>query len=223
MVTSACNGISISVKVGGDEPVSESTGLMNTHPLEIGSNEQVVVTISYAKDSSRADAPFSVEFGDVTLTYSTINNYVPPKTCEPVTVATQGPITAMDYLATATSGWTKANTQTISACTTPEGGSYTMSKEYTVNARLPYYSEINGKTATYLLEYLDGGSWYYESPQPTNYVSGLYGYWLLSTDSGMLNGASTYYGGYGTNSVQVDNASMNGVRPVINISTGDIG
>ena len=76
LVQSACNGISISVKVGADTAVTSNTSGIANHTLASGSSEAVVVTISYASNSAQADGPFTVSFGDIELTYSTISNYV---------------------------------------------------------------------------------------------------------------------------------------------------
>ena len=77
LVDSACNGISMSVKVGNDAAVTGSTSLITNHTLAAGTSEQVVVTISYASGAARADGSFTVTFGDVMLTYSSVADYVP--------------------------------------------------------------------------------------------------------------------------------------------------
>lgn len=72
-IDEACNGISISVKVGNDAAVSATTGNLNNHILGSDAFEPVVVTITYAAGSSVADTDFDVEFGDITLSYSSTN------------------------------------------------------------------------------------------------------------------------------------------------------
>ena len=78
-INNACNGISISIKVGNDNAVSETTNNIDNHVLRAeGSNggtgfEPVVVTITYAANSSVADTDFDVTFGDITLNYSSQN------------------------------------------------------------------------------------------------------------------------------------------------------
>ena len=67
-VTSACNGISISVKVGSDTYNSTNNSIAN-HTLAIGAAEVVEVTISYASNAALADGDFTVAFGDIVLTY----------------------------------------------------------------------------------------------------------------------------------------------------------
>ena len=63
-----------------------------------------------------------------------------------------GPITAMEYLQTATAGWTNVNPQTVSTFTKcPYGGgactNEEMAETFTANARMPYYSEISNYSA----------------------------------------------------------------------------
>lgn len=72
-ITAACDGISLSVKVGNDAAVSTTTGNIDNHILAKDGFEPVVVTITYAADSSVADTDFNVTFGDITLNYSSTN------------------------------------------------------------------------------------------------------------------------------------------------------
>lgn len=72
MVDAACNGISISVKVGSDTYTGSMDSISN-HLLNLDSYEEVVVTIEYASDASRADGDFEVAFGDIILTYSSVD------------------------------------------------------------------------------------------------------------------------------------------------------
>ena len=67
-VNSACNGISISVKVGTNTYNSSNTNI-SSHTLNKGASEAVEVTISYAANAAVADGDFSVSFGDTVLTY----------------------------------------------------------------------------------------------------------------------------------------------------------
>ncbi len=70
----------------------------------------------------------------------------------------------------------------------------------------------------YLYENLDGGSWQYgESTKPTNNISGIYGYWTLSSYG--VSGGNAWnvrYSGVVYHN-EADNGSYSGVRPVINI------
>ena len=77
-IANACQGISISVKVGNDAAVSTTTTNINNHVLKAdGASgtgfEPVVVTITYADGSSISDTDFDVVFGDITLNYSSQN------------------------------------------------------------------------------------------------------------------------------------------------------
>ncbi len=69
LMTAACNDITLTVAVGG----VEATGTMNgisEHNLDKSSYETVVVTIAYASNDNLSDGDFTVEFGDITLSYS---------------------------------------------------------------------------------------------------------------------------------------------------------
>lgn len=71
LVQSACEGISISVNVGGiDYQYGES---ISNHLLAKGSVEPVVITVTYAEGASRADGDFDIAFGDLSLDYSTVD------------------------------------------------------------------------------------------------------------------------------------------------------
>ena len=72
MVKAACNGISVSVKVGS-ETYTGSMDSIAKHSLGLDAYEEVVVTIEYASNASRADGDFEVAFGDITLTYNSVD------------------------------------------------------------------------------------------------------------------------------------------------------
>ena len=69
LVAAACDALSVSVRVGTNT-VTETESITN-HTLAAGSSEEVIVTLEYAKDGARADGPFTVTFGDISLTYAT--------------------------------------------------------------------------------------------------------------------------------------------------------
>ncbi len=69
-VERACNNIRVTVKVGEDDKACQ-TSTYNGHRLVSKTGEKVVVTIEYDPDGAITDGPFSVEFGDITLNYST--------------------------------------------------------------------------------------------------------------------------------------------------------
>ena len=72
MVEAACNGISVSVKVGNDTYTGSMDRITN-HLLDLDDYEEVVVTIEYANGAKRADGDFEVAFGDITLTYESVD------------------------------------------------------------------------------------------------------------------------------------------------------
>ncbi len=73
LVDTACNGISMTVQVGSEAATSSSVASITGHNLAIGDFDPIVVTISYASGSGIADGDFDVEFGDITLTYSSVD------------------------------------------------------------------------------------------------------------------------------------------------------
>ena len=72
MVEAACNGISVSVKVGNDTYTGSMDRITN-HLLDLDNYEEVVVTIEYANGATRADGDFEVAFGDITMTYESVD------------------------------------------------------------------------------------------------------------------------------------------------------
>lgn len=73
LVDSACNGISMTVQVGSETATSSSVATINNHSLAVNGFDPVVVTISYAAGSAQADGDFDVAFGDITLSYSSVD------------------------------------------------------------------------------------------------------------------------------------------------------
>lgn len=72
MVASACQGISIKVKVGTTTFV-EPTPTITSHELPIDQYEPVEVTIEYKTGAARADGDFQVNIGDIVLTYGSVD------------------------------------------------------------------------------------------------------------------------------------------------------
>lgn len=70
LVTAACDDITVSVKVGSDSAVTSTKSGISNHTLAIGANETVIVTIAYASGGDRADGDFTVNFGNISLLYS---------------------------------------------------------------------------------------------------------------------------------------------------------
>ena len=73
LVDSACNDISISIKVGDEAAVTGSKAPITGHTLVKTDSEPVVVTISYAENGHLADGEFTIDFGDITLLYSSVD------------------------------------------------------------------------------------------------------------------------------------------------------
>ena len=136
-----------------------------------------------------------------------------------------GPISAMNHLAEATAGWTNVNLQTISTFTDDAGETHNMGKTYEVNARLPYYSEISNVNSTtlYLIDYLDGQFDVAYGITGRNGVSGVYGYWTLSSyTSSSSGGARIVISGGSANFYNVNLDDRYGVRPVITVPVNRI-
>lgn len=72
MVASACQGISIKVKVG-TTTFAEPTPTITSHELPIDQYEPVEVTIEYKTGAARADGDFQVKIGDIVLTYGSVD------------------------------------------------------------------------------------------------------------------------------------------------------
>ena len=72
MVASACQGISIKVKVG-TTTFEGSTPTITSHELTIDQYEPVEVTIEYKTGAARADGDFQVNIGDIVLTYGSVD------------------------------------------------------------------------------------------------------------------------------------------------------
>ena len=70
LVQSACEGIDIIISIDGN---SYSWGQkISNHKIEKDEAQQVIITISYNSSAARSDGNFDIEFGDITLEYSTI-------------------------------------------------------------------------------------------------------------------------------------------------------
>lgn len=79
LLESACNDINISVNIDSTEFSGTDN---NISGYRLGKNiyEKVVVTINYSDNGNAADGDFKVQFGDIGLTYSTVDSeidYVP--------------------------------------------------------------------------------------------------------------------------------------------------
>lgn len=71
MVETACGDISLSVKVGDElTEIFKTPTTFATHSIEKKTGVPVEVTISYAGETTVPDGDFTVEFGELTLSYS---------------------------------------------------------------------------------------------------------------------------------------------------------
>ena len=72
LVQEACDGIAIKTTIGSDAYTGTSASIQGKE-LSKENSETVTVEISYTGEA-RADGPFTVAFGNIDLTYSTIDN-----------------------------------------------------------------------------------------------------------------------------------------------------
>ena len=73
LVTSACNGISLSITVGSENATTASVSSISSHALQKNTAELVTVVISYASNAAIADGDFEVEFPDIELQYDSVD------------------------------------------------------------------------------------------------------------------------------------------------------
>jgi len=127
-----------------------------------------------------------------------------------------GPVTAITYLNNATSTW--KNIDNLNLTYDDESKNFT-GFELNGKARLPYKSEVTNSNESnkYLYENLDGSNWNGNGTQPTNTISGIYGYWILSSAAGNSQSAWRVYYSGSVGGSNVDVGSSIGVRPVINV------
>ena len=71
LVTAACDNISVTVKA--DTITATKTQTVSGKSLAKGASHTITVTIAYAENGDRADGEFTVTFGDISLTYSTVD------------------------------------------------------------------------------------------------------------------------------------------------------
>ena len=72
LVDAACDDITISVNVHGITTTSTNS-TFTEKILYKKTFEPITITIAYAANGDRADGPFSVEFGEISLDYSTVD------------------------------------------------------------------------------------------------------------------------------------------------------
>lgn len=69
LVDSACNGITLSAKVGSEAATTTSVATISSHSLAKSAADEIVVTISYESGSAVADGNFTVSLPNIVLTY----------------------------------------------------------------------------------------------------------------------------------------------------------
>ena len=72
-VESACDGITLSISVGSKTITNLTDATITSHSLAQSKSEPVVVTIAFSGSTTYEDGDFYVEFGDITLSYSTVD------------------------------------------------------------------------------------------------------------------------------------------------------
>ena len=74
-VDEVCDGIVLSIKIGDNDTVSSTTFAndLKNNVLSIDSSIDIIVTIEYKKDAKIPSGEFSVTFGDLVLSYSSVN------------------------------------------------------------------------------------------------------------------------------------------------------
>ena len=72
MANKACDSINATVSVGS-VTTSETKTDITGESLKPGESKQVTVTLSYDSNGARANGPFAVQFGDISMYYATVN------------------------------------------------------------------------------------------------------------------------------------------------------
>ena len=73
LVQAACDDITLSVKVGSESKTTGSVPTISGHTLAKNKSEQIIVEIEYNAGVDRAVGDFTVEFGDITLVYGSVD------------------------------------------------------------------------------------------------------------------------------------------------------
>jgi hypothetical protein len=73
-VDNACNYIKVSLEIGDNSSYTETEKVSN-HELDINKSEKIVLTVSYDANDNVVNGDFTVDFGLITLVYSTIGTY----------------------------------------------------------------------------------------------------------------------------------------------------
>lgn len=73
LVQAACDDIILSVKVGNESKVTGTNSNISNHSLNVGMSEKIIVEIEYVIDGDEADGEFTVQFGDISLNYNSVD------------------------------------------------------------------------------------------------------------------------------------------------------
>lgn len=76
LVQDACEGIRVSISIGGTSYELGSTDISG-HILQMGKIEEVIFKIEYMAEAVRADGPFNISFSDFKFDYSTVDGNGP--------------------------------------------------------------------------------------------------------------------------------------------------
>lgn len=72
LMEAACDKIRVTVNVGQDTYTETNSDISN-HLLSPDHYEEIIVSIEYVSDTSRADGDFKVAFGNIALNYGTVD------------------------------------------------------------------------------------------------------------------------------------------------------
>ena len=70
--TAACDDISLTLSIAGEDAFSTTKESFSSPSINVDEYQQVVVTISYDGSNPLPDGDFSVQFGDISLSYSSL-------------------------------------------------------------------------------------------------------------------------------------------------------
>jgi len=74
LVNDVCPSISMSVKVGNQSATVSSLNNIDNHTLDIDDYETIVITLSYGETDKVVDGDFTVNFGQINLTYDHLDS-----------------------------------------------------------------------------------------------------------------------------------------------------
>ena len=74
LVKAVCDDITLTIEVGDELKTTGSVDGISGFDLGVGEKEAITITVEYAEDGDRADGELEVEFGDVMITYLSVND-----------------------------------------------------------------------------------------------------------------------------------------------------